>query len=337
MFYVKCSNFQENPTVFATNSFCRKGLSWGENKLKKAKAFLKSENLIETIVKRGANGRIIHHHVRIGFNQWVISPPDGENHSVENETEKKIRDKKQERIIREEKEIENLFPNGNKVATLPDYILEVLDYWNSTFKNINNITKHGSIFVQATVYKKGKKFKSESIIDTLQRVTTAGFTPDQIKIAITNYYKVILRDESQMFWKTLGNFLYAGVVNGNGFIKFLSDDSIELFHVDPFRSIREKFKPTTLKYDEHNIFNKNEYTYYGVSVNKLTDEKDMLETIGDIRSYTRRGNFTYGCLNYIEIAIASLLYTRKKHPQLELINEMMGHWNKLKVLGEKKI
>ena len=309
--YTECSKMQENHVIRATNKFCLKGLGWGMDRLVKAKNFLKSANLIEIIVNRGARGRIASHWVRIKINQNTCPP------CIVGKHQKHIKDKE-----RRKEEKDSFSFQEKEVAPPPNPDHEkILQHWNQTFKDIRGVSKHRSLNAFSTRYMKSGKYQYKSITDTLQEAEDKGYTLDQIKTAITNYYQITLNSEYQRVWTTLGNFIYAGVVNKTGFIKFLSNDN----GIDPFKGIREVFKPVTLKYDEHNIFNKDEYTYYGVSVNKLTDEKDMLETISDIRSYTRRGNFTYGCLNYIEIVIASLLYTRKKHPQLELINEMMGH------------
>ena len=318
------SRSKDDGWVYKSYAEWEQEIGLSKYKVKKATDQLKGLKLLKTKLKKVNGVPTLHYKLDSEeISLWIVKKfNNGKSNNLtilNTETTTAITDK------------EDSCPNGHEVAAPPNQDHEeILKHWNQIFKDIRAVSKHSSINVKGTRFMKDGKYQYKSITETLQEAEDKGYTSDQIKTAITNYYHISLNNDFYRNWMTLGNFVYAGVVNGTGFVKFLSNNNI-----DPFNGIREVFKPVTVDYNEHSIFDKTNYTYYGISTNKLTDEKDMRETIGDIRTYIRMKRFTYGCLNWIEIVIASLLYTRKNNPQLELINEMLEWWKKLKVLGKK--
>jgi len=65
-FYCYCSSIQKNNSVWATDFFCRKGLSWGEIRFRKAKNLLKKEKII-TLKTSKIKGKISKHFIRIHY------------------------------------------------------------------------------------------------------------------------------------------------------------------------------------------------------------------------------------------------------------------------------
>lgn len=65
MFYIRMGKKQSTNQPYATDKFCRKGLRWGKDKLKSAKALLQKYNLIESIQRRDEKGRIVGNYIRV--------------------------------------------------------------------------------------------------------------------------------------------------------------------------------------------------------------------------------------------------------------------------------
>ncbi len=67
LFYYRCAKLQETNQIWATSSFCMKGLGWGKDRFKKAKDFLKEINLIEEVKVKSNNGRIKKHCIKLRY------------------------------------------------------------------------------------------------------------------------------------------------------------------------------------------------------------------------------------------------------------------------------
>lgn len=67
LFYQKNAKIQETNTVFTTNTFAKKGLGWGQDRLRKAKDILTEHNLIEKVVRKSKSGKITGHYIKINY------------------------------------------------------------------------------------------------------------------------------------------------------------------------------------------------------------------------------------------------------------------------------
>lgn len=89
LFYIMCSNIQKTNQVYATNTFCMKGLSWGRKRFYDAKQILIDHNLLETVEGRTKEGKITKHYIRIKYLWGAKSKEEvlttlPENRTVEN-------------------------------------------------------------------------------------------------------------------------------------------------------------------------------------------------------------------------------------------------------------
>jgi hypothetical protein len=66
-FYCFCSSKQRTTTVWATDSYCRTGLHWGEEKFRKAKNLLLKLKIISQKIQKDDKGKILKYYIRIHF------------------------------------------------------------------------------------------------------------------------------------------------------------------------------------------------------------------------------------------------------------------------------
>lgn len=339
MFYVKTAKIQGTLSVYALNSFCKKGLGWGDYKFNKAKKLLVDNKLIETVVKRDENNVITGHYIRIHYlkkkevgakkpnkitsdaaahkmdrsSLWVEPPcGSGETNTINkkgntNNKEKGNTNNKKSTIAAE-------VPNELKE--------EIFNFWMS-----KRLMKH-------------KKFTTE-MKKAITRAINDGFTEHQLKDAINNY-DLILNDQSYLFsykWN-LADFLVRGltdhgVENIKGFRIFLSEN-------EPFKNLtrnrilsevdllKEKFKPITSEYSIQNLLDTENETYYGFPLERIKNNKLMKEYIADIKDYYNNDRMEYGHFIWLETAIASMFFHRKSGCDTELLKALMSVWEDLK-------
>lgn len=99
---------QENSTTYSTDTFMEKAMGWGKLRLYNAKKILVDEWLISHVIRRGEDGRVSGHYIKINFlirsqsNHTPTSPESGSTpHVVEVETntlEKNIINTKEKKI-----------------------------------------------------------------------------------------------------------------------------------------------------------------------------------------------------------------------------------------------
>ncbi len=87
MFYYYTAKWQKTNQPKALSSYCKKGLEWGRDRFRRAKAILKKYNLIEDVRRKDKEGKIIGWYIRINY-IWrektiqTIKPQGGKTHRV---------------------------------------------------------------------------------------------------------------------------------------------------------------------------------------------------------------------------------------------------------------
>lgn len=329
LFYVKTAKIQETNSVHATNSFCKKGLGWGDHRFNKTKQLLLDEKLIENVTKRDEKGQLIGHFVRIHYlkcNKKSIKSntpsSDAPTHKVDSTShwvepacgwgETNAFNKN----INADDKNTNAF---NKKKTIVAHAHEdIFNFWNS-----KNIIKH-------------KKFTNE-MKDKITRAINLGVTVEQLLDAISNYSK-ILNDENYIFsyrWN-LADFITRGITdhgteNKKGFRMFLSEnnpfENLPRNKVLPeIEQLRLKFKPITEEYESSSVFSPANQTYYGFPAEKLSNSWLMRSHEQDIKENYNKDRFEYGDFCWLEEIIASIFFNRKAGYDLELLKALMSIW-----------
>lgn len=67
MFYIKNAKIQKTNSIFNVEAFGMKGLGWGRDRYRNAKAVLVNEKFIEDVIKRNKNGQIEGHFLKINY------------------------------------------------------------------------------------------------------------------------------------------------------------------------------------------------------------------------------------------------------------------------------
>lgn len=67
IFYYYTAKWQKTNQVKATNSYVANGLQWGVDKVVKYKNQLRALNLINNIIQKNTNGKIIGHYIKVNF------------------------------------------------------------------------------------------------------------------------------------------------------------------------------------------------------------------------------------------------------------------------------
>jgi len=341
LFYIKNAKIQETNSIYSTDSFCKKGLNWGEKRFRSAKTILANEGFIEQITKRDEKGIILGHYIKIHYlsgNKRVEKPNNINttllSHSVDEPTvwmnpqcgfqQTNALDKN---INADDKNINA----DDKKITITQHE-EIFNFWNS-----KNLTKH--------------KILSSEMKKRITIALDKSFTLDQIKEAITNY-DIILNSSDYYFdcrW-ALNEFIQRGSTDHGfeekkGFQMFLMENKPfdkfkNKFNFKPLSEIdqlRSEFKPITKEYDQLNVLNKETNTYYGFSTDKLRNSYLMREYVADIKDNYNKSKFMLGDFCYLEEAIASIFFSRKSGYDMELLKALMSIWKEMKPKFKRKI
>jgi len=313
-FYVKNYKLQDMITVYSTDSFCKKGLGWGEKRFRKAKKLLMNEGFIEQKEKPCKGGK--KYYIRIHYLRGVCykgvtplevtplevtpsEPPNAVNKKG-NTTNKNINaDNKKDNTVRNEK---------------------ILSEWNNC-----KIIKHYTI--NATM-----KGLFDKVLEH--------FTLEQIISAIRNYGEVVNSDKYYFSYKwSLVQFLSRGIskqgmAECKGFQMFLSENEPHkqfLIKKDSFvKSISEvdkmknEFNPITVTYQKHNLLDKTRNTYFGFETDRLKDSRLMQSNLADVKWSYGRNEFNYGDFKWLEEIIASIYFNRKAVLDMELLKMLTG-------------
>lgn len=82
VFYALQTKMQDTKSVYAKDTFCRKGLGWGQQRFYKAKKVLQGLNLIEEIVRRDKAGKVVGKYILVRYINTLSTVR--ETHRVDN-------------------------------------------------------------------------------------------------------------------------------------------------------------------------------------------------------------------------------------------------------------
>ena len=90
MFYYYTAKWQKTNQPKALSSYCKKGLAWGRDRFRRAKAILKKYDLVKDVQSKNKGGKITGWYIRINY-LWgektiqTIKPQGGKTHRVVNQ------------------------------------------------------------------------------------------------------------------------------------------------------------------------------------------------------------------------------------------------------------
>lgn len=193
---------------------------------------------------------------------------------------------------------------------------QIIDKWNSTFKDVRGIS---------CIKSADSKFPIDNSFSDFLTVADACvealvlYSVHNICTAIDNYYTVYINKNH--YYKTkwnLGKFLYSGIHNKKGLYYFLP----EHYHMmclpkeDIFTDVRKNFEFVTLSYDIRHPLDLKQKTYMGISL-EIIKERNVEDYLYDIESAIHRNNFRHTHLVWLEECIACLVYRKKDEGLLE--------------------
>lgn len=120
MAYAEIAVWQNNTTIRATNEFMINRLHWGEAKLTHLKQRLINIGLIENVVRKGEDGKVKGHYVRVNYmiNHTIKNPGSGFNQGMETEGTSAL--KESISTIKRKKSTRSAVFAGNASDCLPD-------------------------------------------------------------------------------------------------------------------------------------------------------------------------------------------------------------------------
>jgi len=330
MFYVKTAKIQGTNSVYAVNSFCKKGLGWGDYKFNAAKKLLIDNGLIEMITKKDENGIITGHYIRIHYLKGSMKDAKKPNDIN--------RDVATHKVDSPTRWTDPACGSGETNA--------VNKKGNTTNKNINadnkkdNTVRNEKILSEWNNCKIIKHYTINATMKGLFDKVLEHFTLEQIISAIRNYGEVVNSDKYYFSYKwSLVQFLSRGIskqgmAECKGFQMFLSENEPHkqfLIKKDSFvKSISEvdkmknEFNPITVTYQKHNLLDKTRNTYFGFETDRLKDSRLMQSNLADVKWSYGRNEFNYGDFKWLEEIIASIYFNRKAVLDMELLKMLIG-------------
>jgi len=157
MFYIKGTSIQKTNSIWYTDSFVKKGLKWGDDKLKKAKETLKKHNLIEEFQVKDTNGLFGKKFVKVGYlwkqdskkelinklinregeNRVTVELGNGleETNALSNYKLNALSNLNLNALSKEEKKSKSKKTKNKNIEDLNATEREILDLYNSLFRN----------------------------------------------------------------------------------------------------------------------------------------------------------------------------------------------------------
>lgn len=353
-FYLKNSKLQKTNKIYSTDNFCMNGLKWGKVRFYKAKKLLIDNKFIEPYVNKDDNGKIIKHYIKLHYikndnsplsqktTEW-IKPPSGfqetnaynKNINAYNKEIKELStsvDNLPARLA-DNPDIEKLF-NFYNIAV--DNIRLTLQSTELNLKSLNILSRHKSLASKCTVSLPSDKEKAVALplIDVLEEYLKVDTTENLIK-AIDNYSTVFLSNSLsediyyyKVTWKSLGQFIYSGLKHNTGYKTFLDIEKLKkgsFNNLSLIDKIRKEFLPISKTWDDKNILDKLNNTYYGFYIKDLKAIDVVEDDIRDITILNRIEIF--GHFEKLERAIASLLFNRKNlGVDIEKLMRLINMW-----------
>jgi hypothetical protein len=281
-----------------------KGLKWGRERVIKARRTLIENNFIENKTTRDKFGKISKHYIilRYVYNPEVLKPtlwldqtvaqPDCgfQDTNAFNEKKSALNSKKKSAVY--EKEIYYTAPHT-----------KLFEFWNTQPSLIT--------------HRKLTKDMEKSMAKALRK-----YSLDVLFETVSNYNKVL--SSSKYFFDhkwSLTEFFQRGLSRyakeDSGFLKFLPENKPLTKLVN---SNYEEFKPICFYYTK--LYNKNDNTYYGISLNEFDDIEGRMYDI-DHTKEPKYWNF-----EDLEVVVAGLLFTKKSNPRPELLQKYKKLWKK---------
>ena len=315
MFYVKNVGIQKTCTIYSTDSFCKKGLKWGDKRFRKAKTVLIENKFIEQIIKPHETG--IKYYIKVCYlkNSLGLLPP---------------------------KEVTSLEETSSETTNTVNKKLNTID------KNINSVDKKNKEILSEifSEWNKQKIIIHQKLTPALDNVINKALeihSSEKIVDAIRNYSKIIKSNDYFFGYKwTLQDFLKRGLSkygtdNKKGFVQFLSANKpfVKFCRGNPpseIDTIRKEFMPLTTEYDSRNLLDKEQNTYFGFETDRLRNSELMNEYIYDLK----QGVTDFGDFCWLEEAIASILFNRKGGFDLVELQALISLWKEHKKIYKKQ-
>ena len=291
VFYIKNAKIQGTNSVYATDSFCRKGLSWGRDRFNSAKAILKDNGFINLKVLRDSEGKITKHFIRIHY----LSSSVPETHVVDEPT------------------------CGSQTTNAVNKKGNALD------KNINTvITEWNSLKLQKCTK------VTRPIVKTIEKSLSI-FQLSDILAAIHNYSTVINSDDYWFDYRwSIRDFFSRGLSekgleDQKGFLQFLNvAGPLERFHsqstADVFSKTRTTIPLQTVEYDAKSPLDTLKQTYMGVSLD-IIQNRNFREYLIDFKN---RADVEFAHYMWLEEGVAGALY----HKDEQLLNEYVTEFRR---------
>jgi hypothetical protein len=332
-FYCNCSRRQNTNSVYATNTFCKRGLQWGDHKFKKAKKILIDKNLISLKVERhkdGENkGRIKKTYVKIHYirNQGIdndkiisgavgnqVAQPLGCSENI-NAYKYNINTYKKKEIVGSKE------PTSTKVET--QSAEKILELWNTLASKVKGLSEHDSIFSKVTINGQSNYKVLFEVISSYLQI----YPVETISRAIHKYGQALLENKYyySVKFKSLGMFL----VSDKGLANFVDSDLSEYLiykekNTDKFEVIRQEFEPVTTIYNKNKNPDFDKNIYFGIDLKFIKSPTMRMEDVEDALKGKREFNFQILC--DLEMVIASLLFTRKQDGDLNY-DKLLNYFN----------
>lgn len=368
LFYCKCAKLQKTKSIYATDSFCMKGIGWGKTRFYNAKKLLIENSLIQIKQTRDKDGKLNKTFIIINYfplnnynvdksyrcprfpdsGEWETNAYNININAYEEEISNDISSNASEEISRdissgvltnsfqEEAESVDNIPSVLREEEDTDDIHMILDVWNLSAKDIPDDSQHQSLDVLVTkIYMKGgrRHYISWTLYSFLKELLI-NTNEREVTEAIQNYHDIVLsqnHDYSYAFG-SLGKFLLS--YEGEGWKRFLNKN-------DPFEQFkRTKWKHTGDPFDKiKDEFNPitNDFSY--TKANPVGENTYFGFNIEQLKSPESRfadvdmceeglTEWRYGAFYSLEIIIASLLFNRRSNPQLDKLKHYFKVWSK---------
>ena len=351
-FLVRQSKLQDTNKVWANNSFCKKGLHWGNKRLESAKKLLTDHEFIEsTASKNETSGQFEKTFIQIHYipnpaysgaekprpqDSRMLNTADGE--PADGSQDANALDKKINALDKKET---SLSTSVDKVASdtpmsflQPDGIEKYKEgqELNAYWKSIGLKRGHKSLESKFVISGKygGSERKSLPVWASItSAIRMVGMKP--MKMAIRNYktYQDSADEYTPGANLSLGEFCH-----GEQYSKYI--DSVppnEIKSTNPWDIIRSRFSPLTSVYVA--IFDAKKQRYYGFQTNLIQSFIRKEDTEQLVAS---KGKFRFNDFRELEWMIAGMLWRRKqnKDTELELCQKYMRIWEGLQNEFKKK-
>jgi hypothetical protein len=274
IFYCKNAKLQDTSSVYATDTFCMKGLKWGDKKLYKIKKILIDNGFITQDIRRNDEGKIEGYFIKI---HYLIHNPTSTLESQSHQKPVQVKAGTGERGANTiDKNINTIDKNINtedkkEKKIQPEFDIEVQSIFN--FWNSLDLTKHKELTT-------GLQFTINNALGYVSE--------EKLKQTITNYSEIVKSDLYFFKYKwSLADFLTrglsaGGLENKKGFWMFLPESNpFEQFAktksiiTNANGNVSSIFDPMTLLYDKKKILDIERQTYYGYDLNEVKEENHM--------------------------------------------------------------